>query len=192
MSDIVETLRTFVRPDWARDMKKVRGVMGDAADEIESLRSRLAEYEKLLAQAGDAFTEGTAAVASLQARLAEAEAWIAAVKSCADDSWECPRCGHSEDWWHGSNADHLTRAPDSATACDFCRGRGMVNGIEPGSAAPCPKCAADQPPAVVKCEHGIVVMPGYICAKCFNAGKPWPGIADTTPPAQPTVTVKSS
>lgn len=73
-------------------------------------QARLTEAERI----GKASEEWVRRALSAEARLAEAEAWISAVKSCADDTWECPRCGHSEDWWHGSNADHLTRAPDSA------------------------------------------------------------------------------
>lgn len=31
------------------------------------------------------------------------------VGDCMDDTWQCPRCGHAEDWWHESNADFATR-----------------------------------------------------------------------------------
>jgi hypothetical protein len=48
-----------------------------------------------------------------QALRKDAEKWRA-VQECAGDTWECPGCGHSESWWTGSNADHMTR--DAAIA----------------------------------------------------------------------------
>ncbi len=43
-------------------------------------------------------------------RIAELEEIITVLKECMDDRWECERCGHSEPWWTGSNADYMTRA----------------------------------------------------------------------------------
>ena len=56
------------------------------------------------------------------AARAEAEAMRAfytGVMECKDDTWQCPRCGHAEDWWTDSNADYATR--DARAAIDAAR-----------------------------------------------------------------------
>ncbi len=31
------------------------------------------------------------------------------VKQCMQDTFQCPGCGHAEDWWKDCNADYMTR-----------------------------------------------------------------------------------
>jgi hypothetical protein len=45
----------------------------------------------------------------------DAETFKMEVLACAGDTWECPRCGHSEPWWTDSNADYATRATSTVT-----------------------------------------------------------------------------
>lgn len=41
---------------------------------------------------------------------------ISAIDSCKDDTWQCPKCGHSETWWTESNAHYLSCYPDDPHA----------------------------------------------------------------------------
>ena len=36
-----------------------------------------------------------------------------AIDECRGDTWECPRCGHSEPWWTDSNAHYASEYPDA-------------------------------------------------------------------------------
>jgi hypothetical protein len=73
-----------------------------------NLEAQLTKSQQNLTDTAVICQERYLEIVSLNERLDDAERWIAAVKSCAGDTFECPECGRSEPWWIDSNADYQT------------------------------------------------------------------------------------
>jgi hypothetical protein len=86
------------------------------AKERKKHAAEIERLERKLAEALDQ-VEDLAKLAEQRAQeLAEARQWIDAVMECSGDTWECPRCGHSEPWWEDSNAEYGTGERDKRLA----------------------------------------------------------------------------
>jgi rubrerythrin len=57
--------------------------------------------------------KAAARITELERQLEEAKRLKLAIDECRHDTWQCPRCGHSEPWWTESNAHYASEYPDS-------------------------------------------------------------------------------